>query len=195
MGSELPLPSRSRKPEPHWYTPGSSPAVQSRVNIAVDKTDRARACLRDAFLWHCGDGDCRSRALRSDAAQPPLPVEQPSCAVCGGSYDLSALARTRAAIVKAGRPRILVVGGTANKERTMRQETGVEWRFIDGTVAAHERSLRSQRKWADIIVVWASTPLKHRVSKHFEGRGDDRVITVDRRGIAALAEAVIANLA
>ena len=58
-----------------------------------------------------------------------------------------------------------------------------------------ERSLRSQRIWEDIIVVWASTPFEHRVSKHFEGRGDDRVITVDRRGIAAPAEAVIANLA
>ena len=44
-------------------------------------------------------------------------------------------------------------------------------------------------------MVWASTPLERRVSKHFEGRGDDRVITVYRRGIAALAEAVIANLA
>ena len=51
-------------------------------------------------------------------------------------------------------------------------------------------------EWEDIIVVWASTPLEHRVSKHFEGRGDDRVITVDRRGIAALAEAATAtNLA
>ena len=166
----------------------------NRVNIAVDKTDRARACLRNAFLWHCGRGDCRS-ALRSEAAQPPLLVEQPSCAVCGGSSDLSALARMAAAMAKEGLSRVLVVGGTANKERTMRQETGVEWRFIDGTAAPHERSLRSQRKWADIIVVWASTPLKHRVSKHFEGRGDDRVITVDRRGIAALADAVIANLA
>ena len=44
-------------------------------------------------------------------------------------------------------------------------------------------------------MIWASTPLKHRFSKHFEGRGDDRVITVDRRGIAAMAAAVIANLA
>ena len=41
-----------------------------------------------------------------------------------------------------------------------------------------------------IIVIWASTPLKHRVSKHFEG-GGDRVITVGRRGIAAPAVAVI----
>ena len=175
--------------------PGVISGRANRGNIAVGKVERARACLRDAFLWHCGHGDCRSRALRSDAAPPPLLVEQPSCAVCGGSSDLSALARMAAAMVKAGRSRILLVGGTANKERTMRQETGVEWRFIDGTAAPHERSLRSQRKWADIIVVWASTPLKHRVSKHFEGRGEDRVITVDRRGIAALAEAVIANLA
>ena len=70
----------------------------------------------------------------------------------------------------------------------------MKWRFIDGTAAPHERSLCSQRRWAD-IVIWASTPLKHRVSKHLERRGDDRVITVDRRGIAALTEAVIANLA
>ena len=98
-------------------------------------------------------------------------------------------------MVKAGRSRILVVGGTAAKERAMREETGVEWRFIDGTAAPHERSLRSQRKWADIIMIWASTPLKHRVSKHFEGKGDDRAITVDWRGIAALADAVITYLA
>ena len=167
----------------------------NRANIAVDKAERARACLTAAFLWHCGHGDCRSRALDAGAGRPPLLVEQPSCAVCGGSSDLSALARMAAAMAKAGLFRILVVGGTANKERTMRQETRVEWRFIDGTAAPHERSLRSQRQWADIIVVWASTPLKHRVSRHFEGRGDDRVIIVDRRGIAALAEAVIAHLA
>ena len=115
----------------------------NRVNTAIGKAERACACLRDAFLWHCGHGDCRSGAFRSDAGQPPLLVEQPSCAVCGGSSDLSALARM-AAMAKAGRSRILVVGGTANKERTMRPETGVEWRFIDGTAAPYERSLRSQ---------------------------------------------------
>ncbi len=167
----------------------------NRANIAVDKTERARAGLTDAFLWHCGHGDCRSRALDGGAGRPTLLVEQVSCAVCGGSSDRSALARMAAAMAKAGRSRILVVGGTPAKERALRQETGVEWRFVDGTAAPHERSLRSQRQWADIIVIWASTPLKHRVSRHFEGRGDDRVITVGRRGIAALAEAVIAYLA
>ena len=58
-----------------------------------------------------------------------------------------------------------------------------------------ERSLRNQRIGEDIIVFWTGKPLEHRVSKHFESRGYDRVITVDRRGIAAPAEAVIANLA
>lgn len=128
--------------------PGVISGRPNRANIAVAKAERARICLRDAFLWHCGHGDCRSRAVRSDASQPPLLVEQPSCAVCGGSSDLSALARMAAAMAKAGRSRILVVGGTANKERTMRQEIRVAWRFIDGTAAPHERALRSQRKWA-----------------------------------------------
>ena len=143
----------------------------NRANIAVDKTEPARACLTAAFLWHCGHGDCRSRALHADLGRPPLLVDQASCAVCGGSSDLGPLTRMAAAMAKAGLSRILIVGGTVAKWRSMREETGVEWRFVDGTAAPHERSLRSQRRRADITVIWASTPLKHRVSKHFRSQG------------------------
>ncbi|MDE0023588.1 MAG: hypothetical protein OXP69_04160 [Spirochaetaceae bacterium] len=166
----------------------------NRTNIAMGKAERARACLAANFLWHCNHGDCRAHVLRDDAPREPLLVDQASCAICGGSSDRKALARMASAMAKAGLSRILVVGGTTAKEQQMRQETGVEWRFIYGKAAPPDRLMRSYRRWAEIIVIWASTPLKHRVSAHFVGKGHRRVITVSKRGIVALADAVISSV-
>lgn len=112
----------------------------NRANMAADKAERARACLTAAFLWHCGHGDCRSQALGAGAGRPPLLVEQASCAFCGGSSDRSALARMAAAMAKAGRSRILVVGGTGANERAMRQEPA--WSGGSSTARRRRRNVR-----------------------------------------------------
>lgn len=164
----------------------------NRQNIAAYKRDDALVALTESFLWHCSNGDCSTAARDAPPGTPPLLVEQAHCAVCGGSRDVSALGRMAAALAAAGRSRILVVGGTENKRREIQEKSpaGIQWRFIEGNVARPDRLLRPDREWADIIVLWASTILDHRVSAHFPARGDDRVITVARRGIAALADAV-----
>ena len=65
----------------------------------------------------------------------------------------------------------------------------VEWRFVNTKVARDDRYYRSSRDWAEVTVVWSSTPLPHKVSRHFEDGGGIRV-TVSRRGVAALADGV-----
>ena len=164
----------------------------NRTNIASEKVDRARAALESAFLWHCGNGDCRRKA----EASPNLLVDQAHCTICGGSKDRSSLTSMVSALAAANVSRVLVVGGTEAKTREIREKSppGVEWRFVDGTRSKDDRYFRHNRRWAEIIVIWGSTVLDHRVSSHFESKGDDRVITVTRRSIGALADAVVEHL-
>ena len=164
----------------------------NRTAIASEKVDRARHALETAFVWHCGNGDCRTEA----GASPSLLVDQARCTICGGSKDRSSLKEMASALVGSNVSKVLVVGGTEAKGREIREKSpsGVEWRFVDGTRSKDDRYFRPARRWADIIVIWGSTVLDHRVSSHFEAKGDARVITVTRRSIGALAEAVVEHL-
>ena len=170
-----------------------------RANIARSKTALVGEVLAEAFLWHCNNGECR-QAAGSDAHNeenlPLLLVEQSVCEICGGSPGARSLAQLGSALAGAGLSRILVVGGTERKEREIRGKSpaGIEWRFVDGKVARDDRYYRPHRQWADIIVIWQSTPLDHRVSEHFDGKGDDRIITVRRRGVAALSGEIVRHL-
>ena len=166
----------------------------NRVNISAEKAGPARSALEAAFLWHCGNGDCRRAASSSSA--PTLLVDRQSCHICGGSGDRSALRRLGKAAAKAGVTRILIVGGTETKWREIRSGSpaGLEWRFVDGVKSRDDRHFRGDRRWAEVIVLWSSTPLDHRVSSHFTGKNDGRVVTVSRRGIASLADAVSARI-
>ena len=166
----------------------------NRVNISDEKVGPARSALEAAFLWHCGNGDCRREA--SSSSVPTLLVGQQSCAICGGSGDRKALKRLAKAANRAGVTRILVVGGTENKWREIRAGSpdGLEWRFVDGVKARDDRYFRNHRRWADLRVVWGSTPLDHRVSNQFGPAMGGRVVTLSRRGIAALVDAVVRHI-
>lgn len=183
-----------------------------RQRIAAYKRDDALLALSESFLWHCGNGDCRGQARRappparsaddrpapsgSSDDRPPLLVEQPACSICQGSPDASALRRMAEALRAAGLSKVLVVGGSQNKRQEILRKSppGIQWRLLDGTTAKPDRLFRPDREWAEVIVLWGSTELDHRVSDHFPAKGDDRVITAARRGITALADAVTQHL-
>lgn len=173
-----------------------------RQRIAAYKRDDALLALSESFRWHCGNGDCRGqarRAIPSDSPaddRPPLLVEQPACSICQGSPDASALRRMAEALRAAGLSKVLVVGGSQNKRQEILRKSppGIQWRLLDGTTAKPDRLFRPDREWAEVIVLWGSTELDHRVSDHFPAKGDDRVITAARRGITALADAVTQHL-
>lgn len=49
------------------------------------------------------------------------------------------------------------------------------------------RDAKADLAWADIVVVWDGTELDHKVSRLYTDARDRRVVTCQRRGIAALA--------
>ena len=162
----------------------------NRTRIAEDKRERVGAVLGDAFLRHCHNGDCSQQAASSAGSREVLLVDQQFCEVCGGSTNRRALERMAVAMQAAGTSRVLVVGGTEEMEREIRRNTPafVEWRFENGLTSRDDRYYRADMQWAELIVIWSSTPLPHKVSRHFGGKGDGRRMTVTRRGVAALAD-------
>ncbi len=165
----------------------------NRPNIACNKVDRARQALSEHFSWHCNNGDCRREAVAENTVRPLLLVEQRACQICDGNPSAKALRSMAQIVAAANKPRILIVGGTERKEREIlgKCSGSVQWRFIDGKKARDDRYFRSHRNWADIIVIWQSTPMGHRVSSHFDCNGDSRVIAAPRRGIDCLTDEII----
>ena len=165
-----------------------------RKNIASSKSDVALETLQAAFAWHCNGNDCKAEAAASGDAT--LLTNKKSCGVCGGSNDRNALRRMAEACREAGVSRVLVVGGTDNKRRELedKKPPGVEWRLVDGTKSRKERHARPDLDWAQVVVIWASTELDHKVSSHYDLKGDPRVITVRARGISRLANEVASHV-
>lgn len=164
----------------------------NRTNIAAAKVNRALEVLEEVFSWHCGS--CKTKS--TEAGRRTLLVKRTRCMICGGSNDRHALEEMASSAAASNVSKILVVGGTSTKHREMREKSpsGVEWRFVDGKKSKDDRYFRHNRRWAEIIVIWGSTELDHKVSNHFDGKGDSRVITVSRRSIGALADGVIRHL-
>ena len=170
----------------------------NRKNIAARKKDRVRELLDGQFRWHCSNGDCVSAAhshVDSDMSRLLL-VERQACQECGGSSNATALKDLDKAMAEAGLSCVLVVGGVGANRREIGRNIShrCEWRFVDGVEVPRPSVYKAHRKWAEVIVIWCSTPLDHKVSGHFDRKGDERVVRVSRRGIAAMAEEVIQHI-
>jgi len=164
--------------------------------IAIHKLDRARDALWAGITPVCANRACIAAA----AGQPAKPIVRTGrdrCSVCGGSNTRRAGREMVEACAQAGLHRILLLGGSGNAHAELRALTAgtpIEWRIIDGR---NDRPTKRQAlpdlAWAQLLVVWASTELPHRVSQVYT---EDRppglpLITVARRGVEALCQAVV----
>ncbi|MCZ2108049.1 MAG: hypothetical protein LC118_00495 [Dehalococcoidia bacterium] len=152
------------------------------------KLERARALL-ESFAVRICSSDCRSLAPRGGATL--LVVSAERCQVCEGSNNRRAALLLARAMRSARASKLLVVGGTGTLHRELQgllAPAGIEARCVDG--AAHTPSQKAawaDQRWADVVVIWASTPLPHKVSELYTREPIGRPpITVARRGIAAL---------
>jgi hypothetical protein len=95
-----------------------------------------------------------------------------------------------------GLQRILLLGGSKAAHVELRAALAgspVEVRIIDGLNASPStKTALPDLEWAQLLVVWASTQLPHRVSQSYtENRPRDLPqITVARRGVEALCQEV-----
>lgn len=166
--------------------------------MAVEKLARARAALEQRILRLCGDDRCRE--LTAGDGRQPVEVDRSACAVCGGSNNRRALRAMVAACRRSGVRRLLVVGGTSSQDVEMREHLGgaeLEVRFVSGLQKLPNRAAAERDcAWADCVVVWAPSPLPHKVSDLY-GRDvcvAPRNVTVHRRGIEGLADEVSRHL-
>lgn len=165
-----------------------------KQRIAVHKLERAREAL-----WACVTPVCTSPACIAAVGSPVRPIVHTGrdrCSICGGSNTRRACREMVEACARAGLERILLLGGSGNAHTELRALTAgtpIEWRIIDGR---NDRPTRRQAQpdlaWTQLLVIWASTELPHRVSQVYT---EDRppalpLITVARRGVEALCQAV-----
>ncbi len=170
-----------------------------KQGMASEKLERARDALTAALVRHCSDPACAAAVVRD--GRMPVEVERAQCSVCSGSNNTRALRRMGAACTAAGVRRVLVIGGRrpmyVEMERTL-AGSSLELRFVDGTnnLPNGADALRDCA-WAQLLVIWAPTPLPHKVSDLYRPElcVTPRRVTVHRRGIEALAMEVVEHLA
>lgn len=152
------------------------------------KLDRARQLLGERVLRSCS-ADCDRVA---PTGRLRLRVSQAGrCQVCEGSNNRRAALLLAAAMTARGASHLLVVGGTGTLHRELQAllgPAGIDVRGIDGAARTpSQKEAWADERWADLVVVWASTPLPHKVSELYTREPVGRApLTVARRGIEAL---------
>ncbi|MCK6479396.1 MAG: hypothetical protein L6R43_04380 [Planctomycetes bacterium] len=111
------------------------------------------------------------------------------CAYCGGSANVRAVGRMIGACVARGWRRLCVVGGSPHSRTELQRLVGgaLELKLVDGTASRSRGQARSDLAWADVVVVWGSTQLDHRVSLLYKG---PNVVQMARRSIQEVAREV-----
>lgn len=168
---------------------GKQAMVESKAPVARD-------LLAKWAVRICGDTECRAWAKEIADGRVVVETSASDCALCSGSNNRrAAIAMSRSARL-AGVRHILVVGGTSANHRDLRDllpEGAPEIRCIDGTEGRHTKETAAPNlAWAQLLVIWSSTPLPHKVSNAYtsERPRDLPVITVARRGIEALCREI-----
>lgn len=167
-----------------------------KIGFSAVKLERALGAIEERLARVCERPDCRAM-LMADGERRLVTVPRAACEVCGGSNNAGAVCRMVDACTDAGVARLLVVGGTPTLWEELRGLLAgdpIELRIVDGIRASNERTALQLCAWADLVVVWAPTPLNHRVSNLYAA---DRCVAdrveVHRRGIEAFATAVAAH--
>jgi len=173
-------------------TAGLTSGKKRRIDAA--KVAAVRAALERALTPVCRSTTCAAEAGRRSPIARPVETEANSCAVCGGSENRRAAVRLATSARGHRRPRLVIVGGSPEARTQLVELTrGVaELRLVDGLGRATEDHARTDIAWADVVLVWGSTQLDHKVSNHYAKAAN--AITVPRRGVAALLDAAADRL-
>ena len=160
-----------------------------KENIAAEKRPAVLELLASTLYRTCGHPDCRPEGGRE-----PVRVQLAACEACGGSANRRAAWATAALLRDRGVRRVLVVGGTPTLHGELGAlfaGQGLTFTFVDGADGTYTaKDAANHLRWAQVAVVWGSTPLPHKVSKLYtdDPPANVRVIQVSRRGIEAVCQ-------
>lgn len=168
---------------------GLTNARKSRIRVS--KRDEAQRLLEARLFKVCNRGDCRDAArTRAGSRTIISAAAQQHCEVCAGSINQSAVDDLVDAARRAGVTRLCVVGGSPPTREDLRRAINdrLEFRGIDGTASHTRAQAQDNTRWADLVVIWGSTELDHRVSTQYRGAN---VVTAPKRGVADLAKVAL----
>ncbi|RRR71757.1 MAG: hypothetical protein EI684_11080 [Candidatus Viridilinea halotolerans] len=171
-----------------------------KQQMAPEKMSRVNALFAEYLRLTCGDPDCDGLAKRQWPGKTAVQVSPSACIICAGSSQQRAARLLAAALDKAGLHHLLILGGTPPQHTTLRElleGTPLSIRAVNGSGRAHSANEAAQQlAWADMMVIWASTPLHHKISVPYTSQAPSamRVITVPRRGVESLCRGVIEAL-
>jgi hypothetical protein len=160
-------------------------------NVSSAKRRAIADLIAERFVLVCHRGDCRTE-VRAEERVVVSAASPEFCEVCGGSPVSTALREMSAACRHAGVRRIVVVGGSPVIRARLEREVGdeLELRLVDGTTARSVGQAKEDLAWADLLIVWSGSELAHKATMAYP-KGHPRMITLTRRGIPALARAVV----
>ena len=166
--------------------------------LPVDVLDRARVALDQLLEPRCDA--CRKAPVLQGRRIIPAGPETP-CARCAGSVACRAALDLVDAFRARGFRRLVVVGGSPTSTEQLRAELGphIELRIVDGTSSRHlaERA-SADLAWADLVGIWGSTILPHKVSMQYTDRTSahrGKVVTVHSRGVSSFCAEIARRLA
>ncbi|MBI2766476.1 MAG: hypothetical protein HYX53_11280 [Chloroflexi bacterium] len=167
-----------------------------KTAMAAEKEVRARHALARYVLRTCGDPACEALARPALDGRVLVTGAPERCEICGGSNNRRAALTMATACRDASLRHLLIVGGTATNHAELRSllaGSSVELRCVDGAERTPtKKDAAHDLEWAGLVVVWASTPLPHKVSVSYtqDRPAGLRMITVARRSISALCDAI-----
>ncbi len=158
-----------------------------KARIAANKIAAVDEALGAAFLRHCRKPACQPSG--SDDRRPVL-VCAPYCEVCGGSDNRRAVEEMVTAMKAAGWRKLLVVGGSPGTRGDLEKlcEGRLDLRFVTEDTAPDRKTVGGMLRWSDVTAIWTSTEISHKATDALRG---PKVLRVPRRGVAALAAAVL----
>jgi hypothetical protein len=157
-----------------------------KANIDETKRARVEALLAERFLVTCGDRYCDSRAAGRRAIRAALTT---SCRICEGSANRRALVEAEASMARAGIVRVVIVGGGTKSRQELEQTKSSDWslRLVDGTGRCTLDQAVADARWAELVVIWGSTPLDHSVSGLYaQAAAGPRCLQTAKRGLSAM---------
>lgn len=122
------------------------------------------------------------------------------CDHCKGSDNRRAFLRMAQVCRSHRKYRLIIVGGNPDTRAEIQRlaPAGLIHRLVSGKERRTKQQANDDLRYADLIVIWGPTILSHRVSELYTKQRDaypDKIVLVQRRGIASLAREVCIFLA
>lgn len=164
-----------------------------KSRIATFKLEAIRQTLGSRFALVCTRGPCLDTVTRSGKTLVHA-LDARDCSICRGSVNESTIDRAVEATLEHGMRKLVVVGGSPSSHEALRIAVRgrIDLRLVVGTDRRTSSDAKADLAWADLVIIWGSTQLDHKVSRLYTDGARDRVVTCARRGIAALGDTVIA---